>query len=389
MHLRRYLNAMDYSEVLQKLFSCPGRGSKTFEAAQKLDKMLGEPHRAFRSVHVAGTNGKGSVATKIAGALQSDGYRVGLYTSPHISSVRERIRVNGEMIPEEAVLKYLPSLFNMIEEDLSFFDLLTSLSFIFFKASHIDWAVVEVGLGGRFDATNVIDSSLGVITSIGYDHMAILGSTLEKIAKEKAGIVREGVPFIVGPSAAPFFPFADAVATPLKSFYDEENCAIARAALKYLGVSDGSIEKGLQQRPKCRFERIGDVILDVAHNPDGFQKLIEALQIHFPGEKFHFIVGFSKEKQWALCVDLIRPFAETIHFVGLHPRLIFFGKETLQEALAIHSPCKKVVCGSFYLMSEARALLGIEEPCDPEQSRGPCGVIDPAVMANLPLLCGK
>lgn len=356
---------MTYPQLIQKLLAFPGRGIKTFEAARRLDRKLGEPHRAFRSIHVGGTNGKGSVSLKIAEALRADGYRVGLYTSPHISSVRERIQTNGEMIPIAAVLEYLPPIFDSIEEELSFFDLLTALAFAFFRSSQIDWAVVEVGLGGRLDATNVIDPALSVITSIGYDHMAVLGHTLEAIAKEKGGIIKKGVPLIAGPTAVPFFPSAQAVAAPPNGFYDEENSAVARAALIQLGVSESSIAKGLQARPKCRFERFGETILDAAHNPDGFRKLIEALRFHFPSEKFHFVVGFSKDKEWEKCLELIRPLAEKISFVNTHPRFVPLGGGSVSDALGTSS-AKDVVCGSFYIMSEARSCLGILDPRDPE-----------------------
>jgi len=375
-----------YHGIIRKLLVMPGRGVKTFEAFQRLDRTLGSPHRAFRSVHVGGTNGKGSVSAKIAEGLRAEGFRVGIYTSPHISCVRERIRIDGEMIPEEAVMRHLSSIFSLVsdqkkfqkfdssfpvqlrgslaDESYSFFDVLTELAFLYFREERIDWAVVEVGLGGRLDATNVIHSDLAVITSIGYDHMDILGDTLEKIAREKAAIAKMGIPFIVGPNAAPFFPNAEAV-LPIEGFYDEENSAIAAAALRRLGISERSIEIGIRIRPKCRFEVIGNTVLDAAHNPHAFRRLIEALGIHFPGETFHFIVAFSKEKQWQACLDLIRPHAAKISYVNSHARFAPLGGGSLQEALgtAVH---REVICGSFYLMKEARHCLGIREPRDPE-----------------------
>ena len=353
-----------YVQLISKLLAMRGRGVKTFEAFQRLDQKLGFPHRSFRSIHVGGTNGKGSVAAKIAEGLQAEGYRVGLYTSPHISCVRERIRINGEMIPEEAVVSHLSSIFSHADESYSFFDFLTALAFVYFKEAQIDWAVIVVGLGGRLDATTVIQPKLAVITSIGFDHMDILGDTLEKIAHEKEAIAKKGIPFIAGPSAAPFFPNAEAVA-PAAGCFDAENSAIAAKALRKLGVSEKSIETGILVRPRCRFELIGKTVLDVAHNPAAFQRLIEALKEHFPGEKFHFIVAFSKDKQWQACLDLIRPYAVKISFVNTHPRFVPFGGGSVQDALGTVD-AREVICGSFYLMAEARRCLRILEPSDPE-----------------------
>jgi dihydrofolate synthase/folylpolyglutamate synthase len=219
--------------------------------------------------------------------------------------------------------------------------------------------VIEVGLGGRLDATNVIQPEISVITSIGYDHMEILGDTLEKIAQEKGGIAKTGIPFIAGPSAAPFFPHAEAVSA-VSGFYDAENSGIAAAAMRRLGLSVRSIEAGIQARPACRFEIIGNTVLDAAHNPHAFARLREALQIHFPKEKFHFIVAFSKDKQWQTCLDLIRPLAAKISFVNTHPRFVPLGGGPLQEEIG-SMDVREVICGSFYLMDEARHLLNVSK----------------------------
>ena len=325
-----------------------------------LDTALGHPHKSFRSVHVGGTNGKGSVATKIAAALQAEGYKVGLYTSPHIRDVRERIRINGAMIGEEEAEAILERLF-ALGTDLSFFDWLTMLAFVYFKEQKVDWAVIEVGLGGRLDATNIITPEIAVITSIGFDHVHLLGATLEEIAREKGGIAKSGIPLVTGPSAAPFFP--GAITVPSAPFFDQENSAIARAVLEKLSISLRSIERGLQARPRCRFEVMGNCVFDVAHNPDGFRKLLEALRLYFPGERWHFIVAFSKDKDWRACLDLIRPAASRITALKT-------GKERLEkpEVLQAHAPdieiagsiaeavqegMLNVISGSFYIMDSA------------------------------------
>jgi dihydrofolate synthase/folylpolyglutamate synthase len=335
----------------------PGRQLKTFSAFQKLDRKLGQPHRAFRSVHIGGTNGKGSVSQKIYEALQAEGFCVGLYTSPHITSVYERIQVDGAPIPEEAFQRHLAKVAAAAVDTHSFFDFMTAIALLHFFDAHVDWAVIEVGLGGRLDATNVIDPKLAIITSIGFDHMEILGDTLEKIAREKAGIAKPNVPLIVGPSAAPFFPQAIG-SKRAPGFYDFENSALAALALRHLGVSERAIEMGIRARPPCRFEIVGNTVLDVAHNQDGFEKLIEALLHHFPNEKFHFIVAFSKGKDWQSCLKLIAPHASKISFVDSHPRFVPFGGGTLEDALGA-SDARQVIAGSFYLMDEARSKLGL------------------------------
>jgi len=353
-----------YRDLILKLLQMPGRRVKTFEAFALLDQKLGMPHQSFRSVHVGGTNGKGSVALKVAEGLRAEGFRVGLYTSPHISTFRERIRLDGEMLSEEAAARHLAALYQIETGPLSFFDYLTALAFLYFKEERVDWAVVEVGLGGRLDATNVIRPELAVVTSIGYDHMDVLGPTLEEIAREKQGIAKPGVPFLAGPRAAPFFPSAKKV-PPVSGCYEEENRAVAAAALRQLAVSEESIRFGIEAVPPCRFEEVGGVILDAAHNADAFERLAEALRVHFPGEKFHFIAAFSKDKDWERCLQIIRPLAAKVSFVNTHPRFAPLGGGSVKDALGIVD-AREVICGSFYLMAEARQALGVLGPCDPE-----------------------
>ncbi len=163
------------------------------------DDSLGNPHRKFKTIHVAGTNGKGSVSSMLASVLMGMGYRVGLYTSPHLADFRERIKVNGEMITHEAVLDFLDRSEGFVaENDPSFFEITTAMAFDYFAACGVDYAVVECGLGGRLDSTNIVTPVLSVITSIGLDHTDILGDTEEKIAFEKGGIIKAGVPVVAG-----------------------------------------------------------------------------------------------------------------------------------------------------------------------------------------------
>ena len=191
----------------------PGAYKPGLEGMIGFDEALGRPSRGFRSIHVAGTNGKGSVANMLAAALTAAGYKTGLYTSPHLVDFRERARINGEMIPREYVQEFLEKWKPYFEaENLSFFEITTGMAFRCFADEQVDIAVIEAGLGGRLDSTNLIIPELSIITSIGLDHCALLGKTLQEIAAEKAGIMKPGVPCVVGESNPATDPVFDAKA---------------------------------------------------------------------------------------------------------------------------------------------------------------------------------
>ncbi|TAH41305.1 MAG: bifunctional folylpolyglutamate synthase/dihydrofolate synthase [Bacteroidetes bacterium] len=198
---------MNYQETLDYLFSQLPMFHRIGAAAYKADlkntvalcELLDHPEKKFRSVHVAGTNGKGSVSSMLAAILQEAGYKTGLFTSPHLKDFRERIRINGKMIPEEAVIQFVEKYQQHFEEiQPSFFEWTAALAFDFFAREKVEIAIMETGMGGRLDSTNVIIPELSLITNIGFDHMQFLGDTLEKIALEKAGIIKEGIPLVIG-----------------------------------------------------------------------------------------------------------------------------------------------------------------------------------------------
>lgn len=196
-----YAEATEYLFNVAPLFQNIGSGAykEGLYNTQTLDAHFGYPHKFFRSIHVAGTNGKGSCSHTIAAILQDAGYKVGLYTSPHLVDFRERIRVNGVPISEERVISFVESEKYFFEPLYpSFFELTTALAFLYFREQNVDVAVVEVGLGGRLDCTNIISPDLSIITNISYDHTQFLGNTLEQIAKEKAGIIKPSVPVVIG-----------------------------------------------------------------------------------------------------------------------------------------------------------------------------------------------
>ncbi len=198
---------MNYQETIDYLYNAAPAFEKVGAGAYKeglynthaLDEHFGHPHKSYKTIHIAGTNGKGSCSHTIAAILQSAGYKVGLYTSPHLVDFRERIRVNGECISEERVIKFVEEERNFFEPlQPSFFELTTALAFKYFEEQTVDIAVIEVGLGGRLDCTNIITPLLSVITNISFDHTQFLGNTLALIAGEKAGIIKHGVPCVIG-----------------------------------------------------------------------------------------------------------------------------------------------------------------------------------------------
>lgn len=396
-----------YAVVLERIFSLSkGKGmNPSLNNIEKLCEIYKDPQKSYPTIHVAGTNGKGSVCTKIARALQEGGYATGLYTSPHISSFRERIQVGGIWISEAEIT----SLFQEIQKTVdtwqiptTFFEMTTMIAFLYFQQKKVDVAVIETGLGGRWDATNVTAPLVSVITSIGYDHTEILGSTLADIASEKAGIIKAKVPVILGPNV----PFnimkqrADATHSALDQSgyksedFDRENQATAQLALKtiapFFPLSDQSIKAGLKAKPPCRFERHflkKEIIFDVAHNSEGFERLLQMLEHTYPGYAYRFVVGFSRGKDIAECARLIKAEASAVHLVdGPHPRLakvaefqnVFVGKtpeihveESIQKGIlnAVEKPHSTpeviVIAGSFFIMSEARKAIGLQDIEDP------------------------
>jgi dihydrofolate synthase/folylpolyglutamate synthase len=197
--------SLDLQSALERLYGLERRKDKLgLDGTFALMAALGEPQRAFRSVHVAGTNGKGSVCARIERVLREAGHRTGLYTSPHLVDFRERIRVNGQWADESRLAARLEFIQSLSEgRDRTFFEVCTALAFDDFAARHVEWAVVEVGLGGRLDCTNVLAPEVCAITSIGLDHTEILGDSVEKIAAEKAGIIKPGVPVVLAPDLDP------------------------------------------------------------------------------------------------------------------------------------------------------------------------------------------
>lgn len=366
-----------YEEAFSKI------GSKTglkagLERMLEMDKALGNPSRSFRSVHVGGTNGKGSVSTKIAYGLSRRGKKVGLFTSPHIDTCRERIQINGEMISEVEFLEAFNTVM-AISEDLMFFEIVTLMAFLYFRKHKVDIAVFEVGLGGALDATNIILPELSVITNVTMDHMQYLGNTIESIATNKAGIIKPNVPVVLGNRAAfpPVLRQAFACKSPIyftKGDVDwmEENTLIAKRALSILTSSD--VQEDLSIVQPCRFEAIEvegvTMVFDVAHNIDGFTQLFARLKSQFPDREFAVVIGMARDKDHGPCVKFIKSQTDKIYPISReHPRLLtqteieaVFGITNTIPLQAFVENAEKekrvlVVCGSFFIMKEMKQEL--------------------------------
>ncbi|MDR2585115.1 MAG: bifunctional folylpolyglutamate synthase/dihydrofolate synthase [Prevotellaceae bacterium] len=347
-----------YRDILSYLFSQFPQYQSIGAGAYKpgldgmivMDRLLGHPHHHFRSIHVAGTNGKGSVSHLLAAILQQSGYRVGLYTSPHLVDFRERIRINGTIIPKEEVIGFVSShrkSFNTLRP--SFFEITTAMAFRFFKDQKVDIAVIETGLGGRLDSTNIINPILSVITNIGLDHCEYLGDTLPLIAAEKAGVIKSGVPVVIGERhletdmvfvqraeevGAPFF-FAEDVfvvekvtqedyyqrfdisgevyLSDLMGAYQQKNIPTVLMATQALGkmglhlkevkrgIRDAARTTGLRGRWEC-ISQNPKTIVDVAHNEHGMRWAMDQLKKE-RYRQLHFVFGVVKEKD----IDSIIP----------------------------------------------------------------------------------
>lgn len=323
-----------YQQVLEYLYSQLPIFQRTGQAAYKdnldntikLDEMFDFPHRTFKSIHIAGTNGKGSVSHMLASVLQEAGYKTGLYTSPHLKDFRERIRVNGEMITEDAVVKFTESFMAKNETEKmepSFFELTVSMAFDYFRAIEVDVAVIEVGLGGRLDSTNIITPEVSVITNISFDHMALLGNTLPKIAAEKAGIIKKNIPVVIGESS----PETDEV---FEQIADEAESTLAFADHVYESAYGMLTIDGKQS---LNIRRDGVVVY-----PDLQIDLLGIYQRHNVPTVLKTI-DLLNEKGWNLPEAIIRRgLANTMRNTGLMGRWQIIGYNPLTICDTGHNP---------------------------------------------------
>ena len=364
---------MNYSETLEWMFNKLPMYQRIGAAAYKADlnntiqllDLLDNPHNSFKSVHVAGTNGKGSVSHTLASVFQEAGYKAGLYTSPHLRDFRERIRINGEMIPEENVVQFIDTYKDKFEAmELSFFEMTVGMAFDYFRNEKVDIAIVEVGMGGRLDSTNLITPELSIITNIDFDHTKFLGDTRAKIAYEKAGIIKPGIPVVIGEThpeteqvfidkakgcGNPIY-FADqifdcdkiyfesfteqkfdvwknselymeAIEIPLMGNYQQKNLTTVMCAIDLLrdkfNLSDDDIRDGIGKVIRNthlmgRWQILCKdplTIADTGHNVAGITEVVRQLaEMHYG--KLHFVLGMVNDKDIDSVLQLLPRGAE-------------------------------------------------------------------------------
>jgi len=389
---------MTYRQTIDYLYAQLPMYSRIGAAAYKADlhntvalcKAIDDPQTKFKSIHIAGTNGKGSTSHMLAAILQQAGYKTGLYTSPHLKDFRERIKINGDMISEAFVVDFVERTKTISERIRpSFFELTVAMAFDYFEKEKVDIAVIETGLGGRLDSTNIITPLLSVITNIGFDHTDILGNTLEKIAAEKAGIIKPGVPVVIGEylpetkdifiskamemnapvhfvqdeytvsntSYSPHLLRCDITNTiqhitesyelDLNGLYQTKNiCTVlcAEGILMQQGftINKEQEKKALKQVKKLtglygRWDVISEdpaIILDVAHNEDGIKKVIDQLSyIQKINATVHFVMGMVKDKDVTKVLSIL-PKNARYYFSNAHIERAMQHKDLLEKATA-------------------------------------------------------
>ena len=389
---------MNYDECIDFLYTKLPMFSRIGPAALKnnlnntleICNFLNNPQTKFKTIHVAGTNGKGSVSHMIASIFQSAGFKTGLYTSPHLIDFRERIRINGEMIGKEAVISFTEKITPLIQDiEPSFFEVTVGMAFDYFSSENVDIAVIETGLGGRLDSTNVIYPEISIITNIGLDHTHILGNTIEQIAGEKAGIIKHDRPIVIGkatPTTRKIFSdkasetkseiyFAEDIyqseakfispeiisvqltnkfnkdiknfEADLPGIYQQENIATVLTAVEILkqggwNLNEDAIKEGIRFTKKNtgllgRWDLISSkplIIADVAHNIDGINKLLDQIKMS-TFESLHLILGLSADKDIDGLLKLL-PDSATYYFTQANiPRAL--NAATLKELANNHN----------------------------------------------------
>jgi len=371
---------MDYKNTIKWMFSqlpmYQRQGNTAFRKdltnSIALSKHLNFPESTFKTIHVAGTNGKGSTSHMLASVLQEAGYKVGLYTSPHLKDFRERVKINGKLINKNEVVTFIKNNKSFFESNnLSFFEMTVGLAFDCFAKHKVDIAVIEVGLGGRLDSTNIITPVVSVITNIGYDHMQFLGETLPEIAFEKAGIIKNNVPVVIGEYQKEVFPVFEKIAkeksapmslaannegtiytSDLKGSYQIHNIktvlqAIAVLKTKGFAVSEKNVRNGLLKVVKNtglqgRWQVLNEqpkVICDTAHNAEGLRYVLKQLQ----EEKFdwlHIVLGVVNDKDLTSVLPL---FPKNANYYFCSPNI----------PRGLDAPEFKQQCAKFQLTGEA------------------------------------
>ena len=414
---------MNYTQTLEFLFSSlpafETQGATAYkpglERITAFCRHLGNPQRNFFTIHIAGTNGKGSVAHMIASVLQQAGYRTGLFTSPHLQDFRERIRVDGEMIPKQKVVNFVDKHHDkMVELQLSFFEMTAAMAFDYFAQSDVEVAVIETGLGGRLDATNIIVPILSIITNIGLEHTALLGDTLQKIAAEKAGIIKKSIPVLIGESDARYDGVIEQAAAASKSkvvhaeqvfrceeqslrgelqhftlrrlrddrifdveldldgSYQRRNVVTASAAIDFLHeetpltISRRAYLEGMRSAAantslRGRWQKLGEApltICDTGHNAHGIAYVAEQLR-QTPHRELYCVMGFVRDKDLAHILPLLPREAHYIFTQARSERALT--AEELTAKAAIYGLEGEAVADVAAAVARARELAAPED----------------------------
>lgn len=377
---------MNYQEAIEKLTS-----NGMFYIDLGLDRIravlekLSNPQDSLKCIHVAGTNGKGSTCAILASVLQQAGYKVGLYTSPHIYEYTERIKIDGQEISKEDFANLFEAI-SLLGIHLTEFEILTVIMFLYFQRNNVDIVILETGMGGRFDATNVIKENLcAIITQIDLDHTDRLGKTKDEIAFEKAGIIKPNCPVVTSMGyeairdkadevnamllfSSPYVPQDFVEALTLKGLHQIENLALALTAINYLfkNIDENTIKIGLMKvKNPCRFEYFPEenLIIDASHNPNGIKALRENLDYYYPNQQRRFIFGCLKNKDYSKMMNILFKEDDEIYINEFD-----YSNSCTYEELAIVCPyeCKKyngetldtdklnIICGSFYMIKDLR-----------------------------------
>ena len=408
---------MTYAEAIQFLYSLQLFGTHFgLERARRLAALAGNPHEKLRFIHVAGTNGKGSTCAMLESIYRTTGLRVGLFTSPHLVSFRERIQVNRRLIPEDELVRLVEEIQPMLgsfsgDQQLTLFEVVTVMALKYFAEQSCDLVIWETGLGGRLDATNIVTPLASVITNIALDHQQWLGDTLEKIAAEKAGIIKPGVPVVTAadePSAlavieeiarergaplvnvaqAPRLHTAVTAALPLAGEHQRTNAALALATVevleRQLPVSVEQIRIGLAEvNWPGRLQMVsrpggGRILLDGAHNEAGVAALVRALQDAFTAPQRTLILGILQDKDWQSICRALAPLALRVLAVPVASGRTADASELAKVCQTANPAAEVIVCdsaaaaleksaldgfvvvtGSLYLVGEAMELLGV------------------------------
>ena len=406
---------MDYADAVRFLYSLGNEiptSKFDLERISRLLVSLGNPHRDCRFIHVAGTNGKGSTCAMIEAGLRAVGIRTGLYTSPHLAEPTERIQIAGVQVTRDEFAGAFNETHEAAERLLrdgaldlhpTYFESVTAMAFLLFSKKHADRVVLEVGMGGRLDATNVVTPELCVITPIDFDHQAYLGDTIEKIAAEKAGILKPGVPAVFSPqrpeaeavlracaqgpyTLAAGCPVEDLRLTPTRSHFrlagmevecplagahQVENARTAAIALRQLGVPPDGIARTLWPG---RLEHVSErpaIILDGAHNPAGSRALAQYIQQFYSGRRIWFVFGVMRDKAVAEIAGTLFPLAHRVILtVPANSRAMMPEMIPASDATITHSVAEAIGClgeagpgdvvfitGSLFVVGEARSLL--------------------------------